>query len=146
MLLIKYRQEHSETDITDIAPKQGLIVPSDYTEQTCETLPSYIEENCPYVLESLDASTASDLSAVEMGDGNLNLVFIVTNTKNSRKIIVKQVSISKRSTLQRLLYYQLIKYLFTGAPVRPMCRRIVAGMFLCYISSISSQCGSYSIL
>ena len=45
-------------------------------------------------MESLAAQASSDLSVKEIGDGNLNLVFIVTNSKNGKQTIVKQVNIS----------------------------------------------------
>uniref|UniRef100_A0A7S2PNI4 Methylthioribose-1-phosphate isomerase n=2 Tax=Leptocylindrus danicus TaxID=163516 RepID=A0A7S2PNI4_9STRA len=87
--VIGFVKKHSGEEVTYEEPS-GLVVPSGYTEQTCASLPSYIEENSPYVMAEIGATSASDLSAVEMGDGNLNLVFIVTNTKNKKKIIVKQ--------------------------------------------------------
>ena len=89
------------------------LAPSDYSEQSCTSLPAYIEKNAPLVMTVLEASSASDLSAIEMGDGNLNLVFIVTNNANGKKIIVKQVSYNFTSTFQlirsvlKLSYYRL---------------------------------------
>lgn len=56
----------------------------------------YLAQNAPAAMDALRTTCAEDLTAVEMGDGNLNLVFIVTNTKaeevNGRKpqVIVKQ--------------------------------------------------------
>jgi 5-methylthioribose kinase len=41
-------------------------------------------------MEALETTSPDDIECVEMGDGNLNLVFIVTNTNNQKKIIVKQ--------------------------------------------------------
>ena len=41
-------------------------------------------------MNALGATSFADLECTEMGDGNLNLVFIVTNTLNGKKIIVKQ--------------------------------------------------------
>lgn len=42
-------------------------------------------------MEVLATTDPADLEAVEMGDGNLNLVFIVTNKKDlSKQVIIKQ--------------------------------------------------------
>ena len=87
-----FRNKHNGSYNLDIVSNKGLIIPAEYTEQTIETLPSYIEKNCPHVMNALEASVGSDLKAVEMGDGNLNLVFIIRNSINDKKIIVKQVS------------------------------------------------------
>lgn len=68
-----------------------------YQEQTTATLPDYLARHAPEVLVALGATGAADLEAVEMGDGNLNLVFIVTNTASAtadgeppRRVVVKQ--------------------------------------------------------
>lgn len=73
-------------------PTTKLAIPEGYTEQTVETLPQYIVDNVPKVMDVLDAKSISDLSCCEMGDGNLNLVFIVSNnnTTSNKKVIVKQ--------------------------------------------------------
>lgn len=41
-------------------------------------------------MEALGTTSPEDIECVEMGDGNLNLVFIVTNKQNQKQIIVKQ--------------------------------------------------------
>ena len=86
--------------ITSSVDNVSSLAPADYSEQSCTSLPTYIEKNAPLVMTVLEASSASDLSAIEMGDGNLNLVFIVTNNANGKKIIVKQVSYNFASTFQ----------------------------------------------
>lgn len=88
------------TEATTSATQTTLVVPSKsdnngYTEQTVSSLPLYIATNVPKVMEVLGATTADDLGCFEMGDGNLNLVFIVSNKKTNddgtvRKVIVKQ--------------------------------------------------------
>jgi 5-methylthioribose kinase len=65
-----------------------LQVPDDYKEQNCESLPEYLAENAPAAMEKLGTTLAQDLTCVEMGDGNLNLVFIVTNTKHPEFIVI----------------------------------------------------------
>lgn len=67
-----------------------LHVPIEYTQQSIESLPLYLAKFAPDAMEALGATSASDLSCVEMGDGNLNLVFIVTNSQNDKKVVVKQ--------------------------------------------------------
>jgi 5-methylthioribose kinase len=49
-----------------------------------------LAKNAPAAMEALETTSPDDIECVEMGDGNLNLVFIVTNTNNQKKIIVKQ--------------------------------------------------------
>ena len=71
---------------------------TDYKEQTVVSLPSYIATNVPEAMKILNVTTADEMEAVEMGDGNLNLVFIVSNKRSNdsaadgtqAKIIVKQ--------------------------------------------------------
>jgi 5-methylthioribose kinase len=87
---------NDKSDTTAEAPT-ALVTPFDYTEQTVSSLPAYLAKNVPKALQVLGASSADDLECVEMGDGNLNLVFIVSN-KNAElstatpplKLIVKQ--------------------------------------------------------
>ncbi|GAX28050.1 5-methylthioribose kinase [Fistulifera solaris] len=63
----------------------------DYTEQTVHTLPLYLTQHAPAAMEILEAVEPEDLDCVEVGDGNLNLVFIVTNKyKPENQVIVKQ--------------------------------------------------------
>ena len=67
--------------------------PDDYHEETIATLPAFLanEAAAGDVMTALGTSVASDLDAVEMGDGNLNLVFIVTNKNQpDKKVIIKQ--------------------------------------------------------
>ena len=73
---------------TVAAPK--LVVPFDYTEQSNDSLPAYLAKNAPVAMEHLGTTSSEDLVCKEMGDGNLNLVFIVTNEKNGKVVIVKQ--------------------------------------------------------
>ena len=69
----------------------GLVIPSDYTEYSVDTLAAYLAKESPETMEHLGTTQADDLECVEMGDGNLNLVFIVTNKKDtSKQVIVKQ--------------------------------------------------------
>ena len=67
-----------------------LVVPFGYTEQSVTSLPAFLAKNAPAAMEALEATSQNDIECVEMGDGNLNLVFIVTNKKNQKQIIVKQ--------------------------------------------------------
>lgn len=81
-----------------VTPERGIInkaeklhVPINYREQSCESLPGYLAEHASHVLEKLGTDSATEISCIEMGDGNLNLVFIVTNTKvPTNQVIVKQ--------------------------------------------------------
>jgi 5-methylthioribose kinase len=71
--------------------RRGSMVPTNYQEQTAESLPIYLSNYAPTVLNGvLQAERASDLSCVEFGDGNLNLVFLVTCERTGRQVIVKQ--------------------------------------------------------
>ena len=68
-----------------------LQVPFGYVEQTTASLPEYLAQNAPAAMEVLGTTSSEDLECVEMGDGNLNLVFIVTNkTGPTKQVIVKQ--------------------------------------------------------
>jgi 5-methylthioribose kinase len=69
-----------------------LVVPAGYMEQNTASLPMYLTKKVPKALSVLGAESADDLECVEMGDGNLNLVFIVSNKKSrtETKLIVKQ--------------------------------------------------------
>lgn len=62
------------------------IVPEGYIPQTCESLPFYLEKKLPDNVQL--GGSADEWTVKEVGDGNLNLVFIVEGTVNS--IIVKQ--------------------------------------------------------
>ena len=62
-----------------------------YSVQTTESLPHYLSDHAPAAMKVVEATSAADLECVEMGDGNINLVFVVTNKLNAKKIIVKQV-------------------------------------------------------
>jgi len=65
-------------------------VPEKYIEQTVDSLPLYLNKYAPEAMNALGATSFVDLDCKEVGDGNLNLVFIVINTLNDKKIIVKQ--------------------------------------------------------
>ena len=70
---------------------EKLAVPLGYREQNAESIPEYLLKYAPHVMERLGTSDPRDISCIEMGDGNLNLVFIVTNTKlPTNQVIVKQ--------------------------------------------------------
>lgn len=73
-------------------PKTALSIPSTYQEQTTASLPQYVADRVPEAMKALEATSAEELACVEMGDGNLNLVFIVSNQRNPHapKVIVKQ--------------------------------------------------------
>ncbi|MDC9612432.1 S-methyl-5-thioribose kinase [Xenorhabdus khoisanae] len=60
--------------------------PTGYTPQTCESLPHYLSQNLPITL-SLGGSPET-WHVQEIGDGNLNLVFIVSGKEKT--IVVKQ--------------------------------------------------------
>lgn len=78
--------EHATT-----ATETKLKVPFDYTEQTIESLPGYLAQKAPEAIKLLGTSAPEDLDCQEVGDGNLNLVFIVTNKKSPKnQVIVKQ--------------------------------------------------------
>ena len=67
-----------------------LLVPINYTEQSVASLPMYLAKNAMIAMKHLEASSPENLDCQEVGDGNLNLVFIVTNKENQKKVIVKQ--------------------------------------------------------
>lgn len=67
-----------------------LEVPINYTEQSVDSLPAFLAKNATVAMEHLETTVPDNLQCVEVGDGNLNLVFIVTNTENKKQIIVKQ--------------------------------------------------------
>jgi 5-methylthioribose kinase len=68
-----------------------LVVPFNYVEQSTGSLPAYLVKYSPNVMNVLATTDPDDLKCVEMGDGNLNLVFVVTNNKDeSKQVIVKQ--------------------------------------------------------
>ena len=92
-----FLSDHGSTAPRDQStePKAAVVDEdlSEYTEQTTLSLPSYIAANIPEAMKILNVTTADEIEAVEMGDGNLNLVFIVSNKTSSAthaKIIVKQ--------------------------------------------------------
>lgn len=62
------------------------IVPDGYTPQTCETLPFYLDTKLPSNIKL--GGSPKEWKAQEVGDGNLNLVFIVEGKEKT--IIVKQ--------------------------------------------------------
>lgn len=89
----KYKEGNSGPSEEDMSASadQKLQVPMNYKEQSCESLPGYLAEYAPHVLERLGTNDPKDINCIEMGDGNLNLVFIVTNTKiPTNQVIVKQ--------------------------------------------------------
>lgn len=91
-LFSNYRKKHiSGGKANDhVTPEAKLVVPFDYMEHSVTSLPVYLAKNAPAAMEALEATCPEDLECVEMGDGNLNLVFIVTNTKNQKRVVVKQ--------------------------------------------------------
>jgi 5-methylthioribose kinase len=90
-LLVSENLDSTSATIATVTGRRGSTVPSNYHEQTVETLPIYLSNQVPLVMkEVLEADRASDLTCVEFGDGNLNLVFLVTNATNGKQVIVKQ--------------------------------------------------------
>jgi 5-methylthioribose kinase len=86
-------EKHTKADASAAGATETvtkLVVPFDYSEQSCESLPAYLAKNAPVAMENLGATAPDDLECKEVGDGNLNLVFIVKNEKNGKQIIVKQ--------------------------------------------------------
>ena len=61
-------------------------IPDGYMPQTCETLPYYLSDKLPQDL--ILGGKPETWTVTEVGDGNLNLVFIVSGSE--RTIIVKQ--------------------------------------------------------
>lgn len=84
--------QHTGGASVAVTEKSSLQVPAGYNEKSVDTLPLYLATHVPKAMEVLGATAADDLECVEMGDGNLNLVFIVSNKSESTavKIIVKQ--------------------------------------------------------
>jgi 5-methylthioribose kinase len=73
------------------APPAAAEPADSYVEQTVATLPAYVAANVPEALKILETDNVEDIACVEMGDGNLNLVFIVSNKLRPEKaVIVKQ--------------------------------------------------------
>ena len=75
--------------------RRASYIPVDYTEYSAESLPGYLAAKAPVAMKRLGTTSPDDLSCVEMGDGNLNLVFIVRNKNHpaddhSHTVIVKQ--------------------------------------------------------
>ncbi|HID7485953.1 TPA: S-methyl-5-thioribose kinase [Morganella morganii] len=60
--------------------------PAGYTPQTCDTLPAYLSSHLP--AELLPGGVPESWQIEEIGDGNLNLVFIVRGSE--RALVVKQ--------------------------------------------------------
>lgn len=90
-LLVSKNQDSPSTNTSAVTGRRGSMVPSNYREQTVETLPIYLSNRVPLVMkEVLKADRATDLTCIEFGDGNLNLVFLVTNSTNGKQVIVKQ--------------------------------------------------------
>jgi 5-methylthioribose kinase len=92
---IESRKKHSNGAIQEAGERGEAVVrakrPINYTEQSAESLPDYLATYAPNAMERLGATDAKDLSCIEMGDGNLNLVYIVTNVKiPTNQVIVKQ--------------------------------------------------------
>jgi 5-methylthioribose kinase len=68
-----------------------LVVPFNYVEQSIDSIPAYLAKHSPNTMNVLATTDPDDLKCIEVGDGNLNLVFIVTNKKDeSKQVIVKQ--------------------------------------------------------
>jgi 5-methylthioribose kinase len=88
------RKKHSNGAIEEAGEREATVKakrPINYTEQSAESLPDYLATFAPKAMERLGATDAKDLTCIEMGDGNLNLVFIVTNIKSpTDQVIVKQ--------------------------------------------------------
>ncbi len=62
--------------------------PVDYFALHDGTLPAFLQHHVPHVWSMLGAQTAGDLAVTEVGDGNLNLVFLVQGPKAT--VVVKQ--------------------------------------------------------
>lgn len=85
------RKKHTSGEAEETeTPGAKLEVPFDYMEQSVTSIPAYLAKNAPAAMEALETTCPDDLDCVEVGDGNLNLVFIVTNTKNQKRVICKQ--------------------------------------------------------
>jgi 5-methylthioribose kinase len=83
-------EAHLAGEKTGSSSSPKLHVPFDYVELSNETVPGYLAKNAPIAMASLETKDAKDLVCKEVGDGNLNLVFIITNQKSGKSIIVKQ--------------------------------------------------------
>jgi 5-methylthioribose kinase len=84
-------QSNSAQESTDKDAPSALYRPPGYKEQSTDSLPELLAQEAPKAMEMLGSQSASDLECVEVGDGNLNLVFIVTNKRDkSKQVIVKQ--------------------------------------------------------
>jgi len=85
-------ENNGDSGAEDVATK--LQIPPSYTEQNVQSLPHYLAQHVPKAMQVLGAVYADDLECIEMGDGNLNLVFIVSNksskSETEKKVIVKQ--------------------------------------------------------
>ncbi|PHM27307.1 hypothetical protein [Xenorhabdus budapestensis] len=64
----------------------SAYVPTEYTPQTCESLPHYLAKNLPTTISL--GGLPETWQIKEVGDGNLNLVFIISGTEKT--VIVKQ--------------------------------------------------------
>jgi 5-methylthioribose kinase len=90
-LLVSKNLDSTPATVAAVTGRRGSIVPSNYREQTVETLPIYLSNHVPRVMKDvLVADRATDLTCIEFGDGNLNLVFLVTNSTNGKQVIAKQ--------------------------------------------------------
>jgi 5-methylthioribose kinase len=75
---------------------------------------SYLEANCPQVMEELGATTSFNVTAKEIGTGKFNLVFIVTNKADTeKKVIAKQVRNHVRFALYFLSALLCASYTFS---------------------------------
>ncbi|MEX0447455.1 S-methyl-5-thioribose kinase [Xenorhabdus sp. SGI246] len=64
----------------------SAYVPTEYIPQTCESLPHYLAKNLPTTISL--GGLPETWQIKEVGDGNLNLVFIVAGAKKT--VVVKQ--------------------------------------------------------
>jgi 5-methylthioribose kinase len=80
-----------ETKAASVPATPRLKVPVDYHEQSVTSMPSYLVKHAPEACVQLGTTNPDDLECKEVGDGNLNLVFIVVNTTDpDKQVIVKQ--------------------------------------------------------
>lgn len=87
----RFSEKHKAEESSEIqTTAKKLVIPIDYHEQSVASLPAYLAKNATVAMEHLETTSTEHLECLEVGDGNLNLVFIVTNTQNQKKIIVKQ--------------------------------------------------------
>jgi methylthioribose-1-phosphate isomerase len=81
---------------------------------TVHSIVSYLEANCPQVMEELGATTSFNVTAKEIGTGKFNLVFIVTNKADTeKKVIAKQVRNHVRFALYFLSALLCASYTFS---------------------------------